>query len=73
MKTPWEYVTLKIQTDFGFFSGTDFNTGELAQQLNARGAEGWELVSIFDIEKVKGGSKFVIAVMKRPKIQADGR
>ena len=67
MKTQWEYATLKIPTDFGFFSGTDFDTSQLTTQLNARGTEGWELVSIFDIEKVKGGSKFVVAVMKRPK------
>lgn len=67
MKTPWEYKTLKLSTDFGFFSGTDFDTSELAEQLNVLGADGWELVSIFDIEKVKGGSKFVVAVMKRLK------
>lgn len=67
MTTQWEYTTLKISTDFGFFSGTDFDTEHLASELNKRGADGWELVSIFDIEKVKGGSKFVVAVMKRPK------
>jgi hypothetical protein len=68
MKTQWEYTTLKLATDFGFFSGTDFDTGQLAEQLNALGADGWEVVSIFDIEKVKGGSKFIVAVMKRPKM-----
>lgn len=65
MNAQWEYTTLKIPTDFGFFSGTDFDSDQLTELLNARGAEGWELVSVFDIEKVKGGSKFVIAVMKR--------
>jgi hypothetical protein len=67
MKTQWEYTTLKLSTDFGFFSGTDFDTSQLGEQLNAHGADGWELVSIFDIEKVQAGSKFVVAVMKRPK------
>jgi hypothetical protein len=67
MTSQWEYITLKIPTDFGFFSGTDFDSDQFADLLNAQGAEGWELVSVFDIEKVKGGSKFVIAVMKRPK------
>jgi hypothetical protein len=62
----WEYTTLKIPTDSGFLSGTDFDADRLAELLNRQGAEGWELVSVFDIEKVKGGSKFVIAVMKRP-------
>jgi hypothetical protein len=66
MKTPWEYKTLKVPTDFGFFSGTDFDAARLTELLNAEGAQGWEVVSVFDIEKVKGGSKFVVAVMKRP-------
>jgi hypothetical protein len=67
MKIQWEYTTLKIATDFRFFSGTDFDTNQLEKELNEYGAAGWELVSIFDIEKVKGGSKFVVAVLKRPK------
>jgi hypothetical protein len=66
MRLKWEYKTLKIPTDFGFFSGTDFDSDQLAVQLNGQGAEGWELVSVFNIEKLKGGSKFVVAVMKRP-------
>ena len=66
MRPKWEYKTLKIPTDHGFFSGTDFDSDRLAELLNGQGAEGWELVSVFDIEKVKGGSKFVVAVLKRP-------
>jgi len=66
MQTKWEYTVLKLATDFGFFSGTNFDASQLSQHLNERGAAGWELVSVFDIEKVKGGSKFVLAVMKRP-------
>lgn len=66
MRSKWEYKTLKIPTDFGFFSGTDFDSDRLAELLNGQGADGWELVSVFDIEKVKGGSKFVVAVLKRP-------
>ncbi len=68
MQTKWEYTVLKLATDFGFFSGTNFDAAQLSQHLNDRGADGWELVSVFDIEKVKGGSKFVMAVMKRPKV-----
>lgn len=67
MRTQWEYMTLKIPTDHGFSSGTDFNAEQFCQALNVEGAGGWELVSVFDIEKVRGGSKFVVAVMKRPK------
>ncbi|MEI6235624.1 MAG: DUF4177 domain-containing protein [Planctomycetota bacterium] len=67
MKTRWEYKTLKIQTDVGFFSGTDFDSVKMTELLNARGEEGWELVSVIDIEKVNGGSKFIVAIMKRQK------
>lgn len=61
----WEYRTERFDTDFGFFSGTTFDTNEMNQKLNALGLVGWELVSVFDISKVKGGSKHVIAIFKR--------
>lgn len=61
----WDYKTVKISTEFGFFSGTQFDEGALESELKRLGRDGWELVSIFDIEKVKGGSKFVIAVLKK--------
>ncbi|MBI1248636.1 DUF4177 domain-containing protein [bacterium] len=66
MKKKWEYKTLKISTSFGFFSGTDFNSDELADLLNKEGADGWELVSVFDIGDAGGESKFVVAILKRP-------
>lgn len=62
----WEYFTLKLETEFAFFSGTDFDTEDLNNKLNDLGSRGWELVSLESIEKVKGGSKFLIAVLKRP-------
>jgi hypothetical protein len=61
----WDYKVLKIETEFGFFSGTEFDSEELERQLNTLGEAGWELTSIFSIEKVKGGSKYVNAVLKR--------
>jgi hypothetical protein len=67
MKTQWEYTVLKLSTDCGFLSGTDFDADLFHEQLNVQGEAGWKLVSIFDITKVKGGTKFVMAVMKRPK------
>jgi hypothetical protein len=67
MNPQWEYKTLKIATESGFFTGTDFDSEQLQAELNRHGAEGWEVVSIFDIDKLKGGSKFVVVVMKRQK------
>ena len=61
----WEYHVLKLKTDYGFWSGTEFNAEALQNELNRLGSDGWELVSIFDIEKVKGGSKYVNVVLKR--------
>jgi hypothetical protein len=63
----WDYKTIKLQTEFGFLQGTEFDEVALETKLCQLGQQGWELVSIFDIEKVKGGSKFVIAVLKRPR------
>ena len=65
MRMKWEYHVLKFKTDCGFWSGTEFNAEALQKELNRLGADGWELVSIFDIEKVKGGSKYVNVVLKR--------
>lgn len=61
----WEYHIFKMKTEVGFLTGTEFHTGPMLEELNRLGAEGWELVSIFDIEKLKGGSKYVNAVLKR--------
>jgi Domain of unknown function (DUF4177) len=65
MTPKWEYKVLKLKTDFGFWSGTEFDADALQAELNRLGSEGWEVVSIFDIEKVKGGSKYVNVVLKR--------
>jgi hypothetical protein len=66
MSTTWEYKTLKVPTSLGLLSGTDFDSDRLAELLNAQGMQGWELVSVVHIEKVKGGTKCIVAVMKRP-------
>lgn len=71
MQTQWEYHTEKFKTDFGFFSGTSFDSSAMNKHLNTLGDSGWELVSIFDINKLKGGSKFIVAVFKRPKINGE--
>jgi hypothetical protein len=65
MSLQWEYKVLKLQTEFGFWSGTEFDSEALEGELNRLGTDGWEVVSIFDIEKVKGGSKYVNVVLKR--------
>ena len=65
MRSKWEYQVLKLKTEVGFWSGTDFDAVALEKELNRLGSDGWEVISIFDIEKIKGGSKFVNVVLKR--------
>ncbi len=62
---PYEYKTLKLDTSFGIFSGTDFDVEAYERALNDLGRQGWQLISTFDINKVKGGSKFIIGTFMR--------
>lgn len=61
----WDYKTLKISTEYYAFQGTEFDERALEMELCSLGKQGWELVSSFTIDKVKGGAKYVIAVLKR--------
>lgn len=57
----WEYKTLHF-TKRSFFSGA-INTESLELQLNDLGREGWELVSLAQVNHMQG----IIAVLKRSK------
>jgi hypothetical protein len=65
MKPTWEYTALKIPMDFSIFSGTDFDAGQVTEQLNALGAEGWELVSTCPVQQARGDTAYVCALLKR--------
>jgi hypothetical protein len=64
----WEYTTQPF--DFSgeaFISpGGLFNSQKFNHELNRLGWEGWELVSVFDTNRMNGGTRFVVAVLKRP-------
>ena len=64
----WEYQTLEFDfTGEAFISqGGLFNSPRFNHELNRLGWDGWELVSVFDTNRVQGGTKYVIAVFKRP-------
>jgi hypothetical protein len=62
----WEYKVIKVSTEYGFFSGTDFDEESFQKELNQLGNQGWELICLEDINKLKGGSKFILATFKRP-------
>lgn len=60
----WEYKTIKMETT-GMMGGV-VETETLDAHLNALGAEGWNLVSVFDTNMaVNGATREVVAVFKR--------
>ena len=60
----WEYKSIKMETT-GMMGGV-VDTETLDSQLNALGAEGWNLISVFDTNMaVNGASREVVAVLKR--------
>lgn len=64
MQPKWTYATAKFETSG--LTRTKFDEGAFDDKLNEYGAQGWELVSVFDTNAGDGGTKFVLAVFKRP-------
>jgi hypothetical protein len=59
----WEYTTLMLAAT-GFFGG-DVDGDALTDKLNELGAQGWELVTMFDTNMAHGRTNDVVAVLKR--------
>lgn len=57
----WEYKTIEVNVKRAFWS-TVICAGELEEQLNALGRDGWELVCIN-----QSPTQSVVAVLKRSK------
>lgn len=67
MKTLWEYETLVMQVaKEGLVVRPELNVPDFKSRLNEMGRLGWELVTVFDINMLQGGSKQVVATFKRP-------
>ncbi len=64
----WEYETLSFNFDAEVFisQGGLFNSQKFNYELNRLGWDGWELVSVFDTNQIRGGTRYVVAVLKRP-------
>lgn len=64
----WEYNTQEF--DFTgerlISQGGLFNSEKFNFELNRLGWDGWELVSAFDTNSANGGTRHVVAVLKRP-------
>jgi hypothetical protein len=61
----WEYLTVKFATS-GWFLGGILDGQKFNDRLNQLGAQGWELVSVFDTNMAEGQTRDVVAVLKRP-------
>lgn len=63
----WEYEVYVAQVGReGFVVRPELDPSEFKTALNRFGALGWELVTIFDVNMLQGGSKQVVATFKRP-------
>ncbi len=59
----WEYKTVALAAH-GFLGGK-LDMGRFEEMLNQFGSKGWELVNVFDTNKLQGQTRDVIAVFKR--------
>ena len=64
----WEYHNVSFDFSAGTLmtKGGLFNAEEFNNELNRLGWDGWELVSVFDTNRFDGGTRYVVAVLKRP-------
>ncbi len=60
----WEYRTVMFAAS-GWFLGGKLDGEKFNSHLNQLGEEGWELVSVFDTNVQGGGSRDIVAVLKR--------
>jgi hypothetical protein len=65
LETRWEYVTLKIDVD-RYIRRPDIREADISKHLNHFGGDGWELVSMIDVNAGEGRTCDLVAVFKRP-------
>ncbi len=63
--TQFEYSTAVFDTT-AFLVGAKLDHARFHAKLNEYGREGWELVNVFDLNRLRGETFEVIAVFKRP-------
>ena len=61
----WEYRTALI--DVSGWISPQVDPGTMNAELDRYGAEGWELVSAFDLNRGHGRSSEIVALLKRPR------
>ena len=63
----WEYMTLRFPVGSGFKSA-EVDLQDIADHLNARGRDGWDLVSTESLTGLQGQTMYLLALLKRPKV-----
>jgi hypothetical protein len=61
----WEYTTVIFESA-GLLVSNKLDGEKFNNRLNKLGEEGWELVSVFDVDVTGGSTQEVVAVLKRP-------
>jgi hypothetical protein len=62
----WEYKAIKLDAAGVWLSQGHVDEAALEAVMNRLGSDGWELVSAFDTSRGGGGTRDVIAILKRP-------
>jgi hypothetical protein len=66
MQMKFEYTVIKLDAAGFWLSQGQLDNAAIEAELNRLGSQGWELVSAFDTNKGGGGTRDVVAVLKRP-------
>jgi Domain of unknown function (DUF4177) len=69
--TRWQYTMLTVDV-YRFARGPHVDPRQISGNLNQLGGEGWELVSMIDVNAGQGGTCDLVAVFKRPACHAAG-
>jgi len=64
--TKWTYHVFKFSPTGTLFRGGKIDDDWLMKELNALGAEGWEMVTAFTSAIAQGATNEVAVVMKKP-------
>ncbi|MBI3097476.1 MAG: DUF4177 domain-containing protein [Planctomycetes bacterium] len=63
----WEYTVLRLAAEAGMFDvGGNFDAQALSRRMNGLGQQGWELVTAFDTNTIKGATRDLVLLFKRP-------
>jgi hypothetical protein len=62
----WEYKSVGLDVHRSWF-GSGFSAEKFQVYLNTLGEEGWDLVSIIDLNAGREGSVAIIVTSKRPR------